>query len=203
MDDQTITNDVGTTAGRIPTQPTAPSIENSSDSTPIPPKLRVTRKLWNSVRRNVQPLAAGFAAGLLTLGAIWGATAGAFGPGSFTLNGQMTLMQSSSYGSYSSSYSSSAYYLGQDGSCYGQGGYSDVGAGTAVNVYDQTGAIVAVGRLGAGNGSYSTGCTFSFSVPDVPGGSKFYQVEISHRGKMNLSTQDAKAGSAAYTLGGN
>src|SRR5206468_324064 len=141
--------------------------------------------------------------GALTLGVIWAATAGAFGTGSFTLNGQMTLMQSSSsYGSYSS-YSSSAYYLGQDGTCFGEGGYSDIGAGTGVNVYDQSGAIVAVGQLASGRGSYSSGCTLTFSVPDVPSGSKFYQVEVSHRGKMNLSAQDAKAGAAAYTLGGN
>lgn len=162
----------------------------------------------NAVRRDRRPLAAGFVTGLLVLGAIWAGTAGLFGGGSFDLNGSMTLLQSSSYGSSyssygSSSYSSSAYYLSGDGSCQGNGGYSDIGPGTAVNVYDSSGAIVAVGELGAGRGSYSAGCAFSFSVPDVPTGERFYQVEVSHRGKMNLTEDEAQAGSAAFSLGGN
>ena len=137
------------------------------------------RETRSAFRRNLLPLGAGFAVGLLVMGVLWASTAGVFGAGSFTLHGQMTLMPSSGYGSYSSS----AYYLGQDGSCSGEGGYSDIGAGTAVNVYDQSGAVVAIGRLSAGNGSYSSGCTFSFAVPDVPSGSKFYQVEVSHRAR--------------------
>lgn len=202
MSDHTISNDASTTAARIPTQPVAPAVESTSEA-PLSASSLVNRGARNWLRRNVRSLVAGFAAGALTMGLIWAATASVFGTGSFTLNGQMTLMQSSSsYGS-SSTYSSSAYYLGQDGSCFGEGGYSDIGAGTAVNVYDQSGAIVAVGQLATGHGSYGSGCTFTFSVPDVSSGSKFYQVEVSHRGKMNLSAQDAKAGAASYTLGGN
>jgi hypothetical protein len=77
------------------------------------------------------------------------------------------------------------------------------GAGTAVTVYDSSGAVVAVSQLGRGSGSYSSGCRFSFSVPDVPTGERFYQVEISHRGKMNLTADEAEAGSAAWSLGGS
>jgi hypothetical protein len=197
MSDQTIS----TAATQIPTQPAAPAMESPGAPVPLPPPVESGLRNW--IRRNIRSLVAGFAAGAFTVGVVWAGTAGAFGTGSFTLNGQMTLMQSSSsYGSYSS-YSSSAYYSGQDGSCFGMGGYSDIGAGTAVNVYDQSGAIVAVGQLATGHGSYGSGCTFTFSVPDVPGGSKFYQVEVSHRGKMNLAAQDAEDGAAAYTLGGS
>lgn len=202
MSDQTISSDPGATVAHIPTQPTAPAAESTSKA-PVSASPLEKDRARNWFCQNLRGLVAGFAVGALSLGAIWAATAGVFGTGSFTLNGQMTLMQSSSsYGSYSS-YSSSAYYLGQDGSCFGEGGYSDIGAGTAVNVYDQSGAIVAVGQLANGQGSYGTGCTFTFAVPDVPTGSKFYQVEVSHRGKMNLAAQNAKAGAASYTLGGN
>lgn len=165
--------------------------------------------LADRLKLNRRPILAGFAAGALVLGVVWAGTAGLFG-GTFTLEGAMTLQQSSSYGSYSSyssygssSYSSSAYSVGSDGSCMGDGGYSDISAGTAVNVYDSSGAVVAVGELSRGRGSYSSGCTFSFSVPDVPTGERFYQVEISHRGKMNLTADEAEAGTAAYSLGGS
>lgn len=137
---------------------------------------------------------------------VWAATAGLLGGGTFTLDGTMTLEQSSRYGSYSSysssSYSSSAYSVGSDGTCFGDGGYSDIGAATTVSVYDASGAMVAVGELGPGSGTYSSGCRFSFSVPDVPTGERFYQVEISHRGKMNLTAAEAEAGAAAWSLGG-
>jgi len=46
------------------------------------------------------------------------------------------------------------------------------------------------------------GCAFTFSVPDVPAGESFYQVEVTHRGKINVSAEDARNGSTALSLGG-
>jgi hypothetical protein len=38
-------------------------------------------------------------------------------------------------------------------------------------------------------------------VAGVPEGSKFYQVEVSHRGKITVSSAEAKAGKFAASLG--
>ena len=64
--------------------------------------------------------------------------------------------------------------------CTGDGGYSDIAAGAQVVVTDAAGATVAVGRLGEGSwvGAH---CEFPFAV-DVPSGSEFYGIEVSHRG---------------------
>jgi hypothetical protein len=40
------------------------------------------------------------------------------------------------------------------------------------------------------------------SVPNVPGDEKFYQVEVTHRGKLTIEAADAKAVGVAATLGG-
>lgn len=84
-------------------------------------------------------------------------------------------------------------------SCSGTRGYDDIKEGTSVVVYDETNTVVATGYLLAGIPGSS--CVFNFSVPNVPGSKKFYQVEISHRGKVTVSSAEAKAGEYAVTLG--
>jgi hypothetical protein len=69
-----------------------------------------------------------------------------------------------------------------------------------VTVYDSAGKVVATGSLGTGKPK-SAGCVFPVSVAGVPGGSKFYQVEVSHRGKITVSSAEAKAGKFAASLG--
>ncbi|MCU7825922.1 hypothetical protein KSNIM_30625 [Kitasatospora sp. DSM 101779] len=86
------------------------------------------------------------------------------------------------------------------GSCTGTGGYGDIGEGSAVTVYDATGQVIATGHLNTGARSGLT-CRFPVWVSNVPDGPKFYQVEISHRGKITLSADDAKAGRFAASLG--
>jgi hypothetical protein len=46
-----------------------------------------------------------------------------------------------------------------------------------------------------------TSCVFPFTVADVAGGSDFYQVEVTHRGKITVSDADARDGKASFTLG--
>jgi len=83
------------------------------------------------------------------------------------------------------------------GACSGTGGYSDMTAGASVTVYDGSGTIVGSGALVFGVRHGST-CEWDFGVndlPDVP----FYQVEVSHRGKITVANADL--GNVAMSLG--
>lgn len=84
------------------------------------------------------------------------------------------------------------------------GGYADISSGAAVTVYDANGTVVATGVLGVGTDEVPLSrqrCVFPISVPGVPAGPRFYQVEISHRGKLTLSADDATAGRFTASLG--
>ncbi|MEU4097917.1 hypothetical protein [Streptomyces sp. NPDC026673] len=123
------------------------------------------------------------------VGAVWGLST--FGepdaPGTFTLTGTMTLTGDT--------------VLADDGvRCVGSSGYDDIREGTGITVYDSAGRVIATGNLGAGDNS-SLSCKFPVSVPGVPKGSKFYQVEISHRGKITVSSEEAEAGEFGASLG--
>ena len=113
-------------------------------------------------------------------------------PKTFVLTGTLTLKESQ----------------GSQGVCTGSiAGYEDISMGTAVTVYNQAGDVVATGELG--DGKFTAGqftpnvgpCVYEVRVPDVPVDATFYQVEISHRGKLTLPAADAKAGLLAATLG--
>lgn len=86
-----------------------------------------------------------------------------------------------------------------DGTCDGMNGYHDIDQGTQVNIYDSAGKIVATGNLETGEGD-AYQCSFNFSISDVPRGSKFYQIEVSHRGKIT-ETADAMLQPVRLTLG--
>lgn len=88
--------------------------------------------------------------------------------------------------------------------CSGSGGENDIVQGAAVTVYDAGGKVVGSGSLGSGryaSEDSTAPCLFPFSVPNVPGGSKFYQVEVSHRGKVTFSADEVKAGKVGMSLG--
>lgn len=95
------------------------------------------------------------------------------------------------------------------GLCMGQGGYSDIAESAPVSVYDGTGSVIGTGRLARGDDhgwtpndstERSNQCWFAFTV-SVPG-SDFYQVEVSHRGKLTVSQSDARSGKVELALGG-
>lgn len=124
-------------------------------------------------------------------------------PTMMTLSGTMTV--TSIHGSDTSG---SSVEVDSDGTCSVSGGYDDVNAGTAVTVYDKTGTIIATTSLGDGVGTateqdsefpdiYIGSCALPFSV-QVPI-SDFYQVEVSHRGRITVSK--AEAGDVEATLG--
>ena len=164
-----------------PPMPTAPPVDWPTPLTtpPAPEKRRLT------------PLAAGLiglAAGAAIMGGIWAitATAGSGGPGTFTLEGTFTLAEDAI----------------EDGSggCLGTGGYDDIREGTGVTVYGADGDVIATGALG--DSTYSDyACEYDIAIDDVPKGEKFYKVEVSHRGTLQLSAEEAENGGFAGTLG--
>lgn len=85
-------------------------------------------------------------------------------------------------------------------SCSGGGGYDDIANGAAVTIYGASGAVVGVGQLRDGvYRDYS--CVFRVDVPEVQSGEDFYQIEVSHRGKISVSEDDAANGRIALSLG--
>lgn len=75
--------------------------------------------------------------------------------------------------------------------CTGSGGYDDIREGAQVVVRDGGGRTLALGSLGGGEMIAAT-CVFPFEIPGVPR-SRFYSVEVSHRGEVNFSREDLVA----------
>jgi hypothetical protein len=83
--------------------------------------------------------------------------------------------------------------------CAGSGGYRDVGPGAPVTVSDEAGTLLAKSTLSGSVGGPGW-CALSFSVEDVPAGSKFYRVEVARRGDMSYTEGEAR-GRVGLTLG--
>ncbi|MFE5368191.1 hypothetical protein [Streptomyces mirabilis] len=135
---------------------------------------------------------AGLVVGAGVVGLVWGLSgSGASTPKTFTLRGAMTLTNPTPL-----DYDHKA--------CGGSDGFGDIRQGAGVTVYDAEGKILGTGALGPGryaSEDSTAPCVFAVKVPGVPEGSKFYQVEISHRGKVTVSSAEAKAGKFAASLG--
>ncbi|MGH3437921.1 MAG: hypothetical protein ACRDRN_15815 [Sciscionella sp.] len=129
--------------------------------------------------------------GACTVGTAWLATAaarGVSGADSFTLHGTMSLR--TNYHDVTSVRTG----------CRGSGGYADISDGTAVTVYNANDAVIATGDLENAT-SNGNGCESDIQVPGVPAGNTFYQVEVSHRGKITVSAHNAESGKVAVSLG--
>ncbi|MGW1160375.1 hypothetical protein ACWD48_19585 [Streptomyces sp. NPDC002519] len=158
----------------------------SDDAPPMPDVPPANPRRWP------HPLVAGlagFVVGAAVVGLIWGLSSGGSStPKTFTLKGSMTLTGDN-------------VPTGETNEdCTGYSGYDDIRAGTSVTVYDNDGKVVGQGVLGTGKPK-DAACVFAVSVPGVPEGSKFYQVEVSHRGKVTVSAAEAKAGGFGASLG--
>ena len=81
--------------------------------------------------------------------------------------------------------------------CYGDGGYDDLGLGTSVTVFDSTSSIIGGGSISNSNFN-GTACVLSFEIAKIPSGRGFYQVEISHRGKISADEKDAEGGTLYF-----
>ena len=103
-------------------------------------------------------------------------------PDTHTLKGTMTLV------GYSNIYTRSDTREAGD-ECTGHEGYDDIAAGVQVKVSDGS-KTLGVGELGLGtlrvDSDSSETCVFPIRVDDVSD-SKFYTVEVSHRGGISYS----------------
>ncbi|MCX4581989.1 hypothetical protein [Streptomyces sp. NBC_01481] len=174
-----------------------------SPDQPPPPEQPPTTPQPPSGRRTLTAALVGALAGAAIVGAAWYATsstgdsskastavskAATSEPSTFNLTGQFTLNEG-------------AIDDGAGG-CEGTGGYEDISLGTSVTVYDAAGAVIATSSLLLSEfDETARSCTFDVLVQDVPAHESFYQVEIGHRGKLQLSAQEAKAGALSGSLG--
>jgi hypothetical protein len=169
----------------MPEQPEEPA-------TPPPPAEPPAAPVVEPVKKRLSPAAAGLvglAAGAAIVGGIWAITANsAGGPDTFTLEGSFALTEKATSDG--------------DGGCEGayDSGYDDISEGSSVTVYGAAGDVIATGHLGdselAGNA-----CLFDIAVTDVPKGEKFYKVEVSHRGTVQVSAKEAENGDLFASLG--
>lgn len=143
-----------------------------------------------ATRTGLRPLTAGLvglAVGAGIIGGIWAITANSTtSPATFTLTGTFSLTEN-------------ALTLGDN--CEGTGGYDDIREGTSVTVYGANGDVIATGELGDSTKVGYGACDFAIAVPDVPKGEKFYKVEVSHRGTIQLTAEEAEDGDFAGSLG--
>lgn len=176
---------------QLPPQPTTPPTVSSPgaqgpEGIPAVPE---------STKKRISPLGAGFVGlvvGAGLVGAAWAATAiSDLGkPETFTLKGDFALTDE--------------VYLDPEGGCRGSfdSGYKDIAEGTSVTVYGAKGDVIATGSLGESKADeLGITCTFKIAVPQVPKGEKFYKVEVSHRGTVQLSAKQAENGDLAASLG--
>lgn len=170
-----------------PEQPTTPQEPEVPPPPAEPPTMPATPK------KRLNPLAAGItglAVGAGLMGGIWAITAnsGPSEPATFTLEGTFTLTDRA--------------VPGDGGGCTAayDSGYDDIAEGASVTVYGAKGDVIATGELGKSKYVDYT-CEFGIAVPDVPKGEKFYKVEVSHRGTIQLSAEEAENGELAASLG--
>ncbi|MEU6371248.1 hypothetical protein ABZ876_37615 [Streptomyces sp. NPDC046931] len=176
-----MTNDLPPMPETPPPAPTEPP------SVPTPPTPR---------KRRINTLGAGIIGVIVGAGLVGGAwlisaNSAPGKPATFTLKGSFALTDS-------------VYNDPDDDSCRGRtnSGYDDIAEGTSVTVYGAKGDVIATGSLGKSKSDeMGVTCTFKIAVPDVPKGEKFYKVEVSHRGTVQLSAKEAENGELGASLG--
>jgi len=163
-------------------------------NTPPPPTEPPAVPAAPASKKRLGPLTAGLiglAAGASIVGGIWAitATSGSDGPGTFTMEGNFELTDS--------------VVSDGDGGCQGRpdSGYDDITEGTSVTVYGASGDVIATGSLGDSHETDDYSCRFDISIADVPKGEKFYKVEVSHRGTVQVSAEEAEDGGLYASLG--
>lgn len=75
--------------------------------------------------------------------------------------------------------------------CISNDGYDDIDSGAQVIVMDASGTQIAVGSLGDG-WITTEGCSYEFTVDDVPDGQNLYQIHVGneHRGDLTYKRSD-------------
>ena len=77
--------------------------------------------------------------------------------------------------------------------CAGAQNFADIGPGTPVIVADEAGKLLAKGTF---DSSYLVrdSCNLRFSISDVPGGAKFYRVQVAGQRESTYTEAEARAG---------
>ncbi|GAA2454117.1 hypothetical protein [Streptomyces macrosporus] len=156
----------------------------------VPPPATARRSLAARVRamRPTTALAVGAVAGASAVGLLWTLTDAEFGgPDTFGTSGSITLADPDGFTELSEG-------------CSGDNGYEDLDAGTEVTVTDASGTVVAAGSLEPGEVADYT-CVFTFTVDDIPAGSKLYRVEVSHRGALTHTEAELREGELSFSIG--
>jgi hypothetical protein len=83
--------------------------------------------------------------------------------------------------------------------CVGQGGYSDIGAGTPVTIKSGSGDILGASELGAGTAAAGS-CLWTVKIPAVPLGQPFYSAEVGRRGAITSSAAELKSNGYAFEV---
>ena len=78
-----------------------------------------------------------------------------------------------------------------DGSCVGNGGYSDIAAGLGVTATNQAGTIIGTSNLQPGQ-SQGTKCVFAFTIRQLPD-ADFYSFEVGSRGELTYSRAEMES----------
>jgi hypothetical protein len=89
---------------------------------------------------------------------------------------------------------------GDENSCQGDGGYSDIKDGTPVVVYNQNNRIIGSGKLSQSKKQQGGNCVFFLSV-STTSPATFYQIEVGRRGKLPYSAKQLKDDSYSVFLG--
>ena len=170
------------TTAEEPAPTSAEPVPAVPDHPPTPAASR-----WSRLSRGAV-LAIGAGIGAAVVGACWaGASLAGGTEENFSTDGTLTV-------------SGIGAGLDSGDPCSGTDGYSDIDFGTQVSVTDAAGTLVAKGSLGLGKET-ELGCEFPFTVDDITPGSKFYTVEVSHRGGLTQTEDELRAGGLAFTLG--
>lgn len=139
------------------------------------------------LRTSQKWMIAGLITALIGVGLTFGTKA--LGHHSFTTRGTISLT------------STTGGLGGLGATCFGRGGYSDLASGAAVDVSDNAGKVIAIGQI-TGNGTTvgTSTCVLPFTVSGVPAGKRFYGVTVTHRGVVQFTEAQMKAG-VSLTIG--
>lgn len=77
--------------------------------------------------------------------------------------------------------------------CAGAKDFGDIGPDAPILVEDESGKLLAKGSI-EGSSSTSDECLLKFRVDDVPGGARFYRVQVGKHQEMSYTEAEAKAG---------
>lgn len=87
----------------------------------------------------------------------------------------------------------------QGTTCSGSGGFADIQPGAQVVIRDASDKSIAVTSLGGGYPQKDGSCRLLFMNPDTPEDGDVYSIEVSHRGAISFTKEQASE--VAITLG--